>query len=395
MTQQFVSMTTGNVGESSLERADPAWRDRWSGDAEGVVVLDLGSQPAADHFPLPTDPIPDPEHPLRMVQSLTTGLAQLESDPTSPEEPRGVEPAALIAQAADAVSRAAAAGLLKRGSKVFEYPSPHGGSWVEPLTARGLVEVYDGRVDVITDIFGMMHEADQRAALLERANRLKSDGVLLMQYHTIAAIVRSGTWNALRHGHFAYYSTPVLVEMGQQVGLVAVGCWEFELYGGTIMLAFSKEGVQAPEVTAMIEREIAEGILNPSKLASLGGAVRESTAAIREFIDRAIGNNKVVAGYGAASRTSSLLRCANITNDEVIAIADASSSKHGRCMPGNRIPIISPAELVASRPDLVLLFVPDLLNEVRAALPEIEAAGGRWVVLDPMPREVDPVARER
>jgi hypothetical protein len=27
----------------------------------------------------------------------------------------------------------------------------------------------------------------------------------------------------------------------------------------------------------------------------------------------------------------------------------------------------------------VLLFVPDLLAEVRAAFPEVETAGGRWV----------------
>jgi hypothetical protein len=30
-------------------------------------------------------------------------------------------------------------------------------------------------------------------------------------------------------------------------------------------------------------------------------------------------------------------------------------------------------------PDAVLLFVPDLLAEVRAAFPEVEAAGARWV----------------
>jgi hypothetical protein len=42
------------------------------------------------------------------------------------------------------------------------------------------------------------------------------------------------------------------------------------------------------------------------------------------------------------------------------------------------------------RPDKVLLFVPDLLNEVRQALPEIERNGGRWVVIDPMPREIAP-----
>jgi hypothetical protein len=59
-------------------------------------------------------------------------------------------------------------------------------------------------------------------------------------------------------------------------------------------------------------------------------------------------------------------------------------------MPGGRIPIVSPNDLVARRPDKVLLFVPDLLDEVRQALPEIERYGGRWVVLDPMPREIAP-----
>jgi hypothetical protein len=61
-------------------------------------------------------------------------------------------------------------------------------------------------------------------------------------------------------------------------------------------------------------------------------------------------------------------------------------------MPGNRIPIVSPADLVELRPERVLLFVPDLLPEVRKALPDIERNGGRWVVLDPMPHEVEPVA---
>ena len=48
-------------------------------------------------------------------------------------------------------------------------------------------------------------------------------------------------------------------------------------------------------------------------------------------------------------------------------------------MPGTDIPVAAPAELAARRPGLVLLFVPDLLAEVREAFPEVETAGGRWV----------------
>jgi hypothetical protein len=48
-------------------------------------------------------------------------------------------------------------------------------------------------------------------------------------------------------------------------------------------------------------------------------------------------------------------------------------------MPGTDIPVAAPAELAARRPGAVLLFVPDLLAEVRDAFPDVETAGGRWV----------------
>ena len=44
--------------------------------------------------------------------------------------------------------------------------------------------------------------------------------------------------------------------------------------------------------------------------------------------------------------------------------------------------MISPGQLVQEKPSAVLLFLSDLLPEVRQAYPEIEAAGGRWVDAD-------------
>lgn len=390
-------MTNATTVEApDLAPADEAWTCRFCGSAAGSVVLDAGEQPASDLFPGPNDPQPDPEHPLVMVMCRDCHLVQLETDPTTPEEPRGVEPAALVAQAEAAVAQAVSEGYVRPGTRVFEYPSPHGGSWVEQLARLEMVEVAEGEAELLVDIFGMMHDADQRAALQERISHMGPDSVLLMQYHTVAAIVRSGIWNALRHGHFAYYSTPVLVEMGRQLGLTAIGVWEYSLYGGTLLLAFAKDGSrwggQADSVSAMIERETAEGITDPAYVASLGTALAESVTAIEAYLAETTAQGISVGGYGAASRTSALLRCAHITIEQVAAVADASTGKHGRTMPGNRIPIVSPADLVAMKPERVLLFVPDLLPEVRRALPDIEANGGRWVVLDPMPREVDPVS---
>src|SRR3974390_2708008 len=103
----------------------------------GHLVLDLGEQPACDFFPRSDDPGPDPVYPLQMWLCASCGLAQLVDDPTMPEEPKGTEPAALVAQAADAVELVATAGLLPDGGRVAEYGSPHGGSWLGLLAQRG------------------------------------------------------------------------------------------------------------------------------------------------------------------------------------------------------------------------------------------------------------------
>ena len=83
-------------------------------------------------------------------------------------------------------------------------------------------------------------------------------GVLLLQFHTLAAIVADGGWNALRHGHYAYYATPVLVRMLDEIGFEVTHAFLFDLYGGTVLLAARRHGVDGPRdpdaVTALVER---------------------------------------------------------------------------------------------------------------------------------------------
>ena len=144
----------------------------------GHLVLDLGRQPACDYFPQCDDPGPDPVYPLQMWLCSSCGLAQLLADPTVPEEPRGTEPAALVAQAADAVGRVAAAGLLPTAAwSPSTAARTAGPGWACSPTAVWCRPSLGEQADVILDCFGMMHAADQRAALAERAARLAPGGV--------------------------------------------------------------------------------------------------------------------------------------------------------------------------------------------------------------------------
>jgi hypothetical protein len=313
------------------------------------------------------------------------GLAQLLADPTVPDEPRGVEPAALVAQATDAVNRIATAGLLRPSARVAEYGSPHGGSWLGLLEDRGLIPAAAGEpADVIVDCFGMMHAADQSAALAERAARLAPGGVLFLQYHCLLTIVRDGQWNVLRHGHYAYYSTTALTTMLAAAGLVPRAAWQFDLYGGTVLLAAGRAGhgkrasVPTSDVLSLLSAEEAAGIRRPETVSTLQREATAQTRGLRDWLTGMRNAGQTVLGYGAASRAVALLCSAGVNRDLLPAIADASPAKQGLRMPGTDIPIISPAELTARRPAAVVVFVPDLLAEVRKAYPEVEESGGQW-----------------
>lgn len=350
----------------------------------GSVVLDLGEQPACDYFPGSDDLGPDPRYPLQMWLCSSCGLAQLSADPTVPEEPRSTEPAALTAQAADAVGRVAAAGLLAAGHRVAEYGSPHGGSWLELLAARGLAAVDEGEpAEVVLDCFGLMHDPDQARALARRAARVTAGGVLLLQYHSLATIVSCGQWNALRHGHYAYYSTAALVRMLAEVGFRPRMAWQFALYGGTVLLAAGhaadSSGEPDESVRELLAHDTVTGVCDPAALAKLQDSAHARAQGLHDWLSaqRRAGNR--VLGYGAASRAVALLCRAGVDRALLPAIVDASPAKHGTRMPGTDIPVVGPEQLAARQPDAVVLFLADLLDEVRQNYPGVEAGGGRWV----------------
>ena len=353
----------------------------------GQVVLDLGEQPACDYFPPVDVSGPDQVYPLQMWLCSRCGLAQLVADPTVSEEPKGVEPAALVAQAKDAVRRVVAAGLVGDRATVAEYGSPHGGSWVGLLADQGLVPARsDEPAELIIDCFGMMHAADQATALAERVARVARDGVLLLQYHSLDTIVRKGQWNILRHGHYAYYSTSALNWMLASVGFSPRTAWKFELYGGTVLLAARRDidlpGSADQAVRELLAAEADAGLLTPAGVSDLQQSAREHAQRIRCWLASAHSEGRTVVGYGAASRAVALLRLAGIDSELLTAVADASPAKQRTRMPGTSIPIISPDDLVQQQPDAVLVFVSDLTPEIRASYPAVEASGGTWVDAD-------------
>ena len=308
-----------------------------------------------------------------------------------PEEPRGTEPAALVAQAADAVDRVAAAGLLPAGARVAEYGSPHGGSWLGLLADRGLKPVDDAaEADVILDCFGMMHAADQAAALAERAARLAPGGVLLLQYHSLDTIIRHRPVERA-----AARSLRVLLDhradrdagRGRLQPAHGVAFRPLRRHRAARRRAATRRRRPA---TARRRRSAPCSPRRPAPASATRTSLRglqQDVAGQRRRAARLARPAARPPGRpcSATAPHPGRSRCCarpGLTATCCPRWRTRRPAKQGLRMPGTAIPVISPAELTARRPDEVALFVSDLMAEVRAAYPEIEAGGGHWVDAD-------------
>jgi C-methyltransferase C-terminal domain len=63
-----------------------------------------------------------------------------------------------------------------------------------------------------------------------------------------------------------------------------------------------------------------------------------------------------VAAYGVATRGNTLLNCCGATTEEILFVADPDPAKHGRLLPGSRIPIVPVETLIADPPDDVVIL---------------------------------------
>jgi hypothetical protein len=159
--------------------------------------------------------------------------------------------------------------------------------------------------------------------------------------------------------------------------------WQFDLYGGTVLLAATRntDSEAAPDATvrALIAGEEKLGVRDPERVRGLQHAAESCADAVHQWLSERQAAKTTVLGYGAASRAVALLCRAGVDSSLLPAVADASPAKQGRRMPGTDIPVIGTEELVAAHAASILLFLPDLLTEVRNGLPQIEASGGRWI----------------
>jgi hypothetical protein len=354
-------------------------------------VLDLGRQPASDSFPPADSDVEETRWPLTLWLCSRCALVQLGVDPSLPEAPLAVESETMRRHAAHAGAAVLEQFGLHPGATVTEAASHHGGSWLPHLVAAGLRSLplsADGQADLVVDVHGLAHAPDTDAALAAHARRLRPDGRLVLEFHHLLPLLRDGQFDTVRHGHPVYLSLLALGPALARHGLAVTSVLQSSAYGGSLRVTarFADLGV-APDasVSRVLHAERQAGVDQAQALRELQAQAGRTERALRDYLVAARAAGRVVLAYGAPSKASVLLCSSDIGAELLPFTADLSPAKQGRRLPGCAVPIRSPEELLAARPDEVLILTWDIAQEVAEQLAVVASWGGRFLVPLPEP----------
>ena len=360
-------------------------------------VLDLGSQPAADEFLAIDDLRPQDVWPLVVGWCDSCTLLQLIGGDEVGEQPMlAVVSGQVETHALNSARKVVAQLGLRPGDTFQEFHSNHGGGWAAALAELGLRELsVDDREQpmLIVDVQWLTHQHELVPALVSHAQRLAPGGRVVLDFHHALPLMEQGQVDAFRHGHFVYMSLLALEPAFAAAGLVAINAVRTPTFGGGLQVtaaaggaAPTVAGATALEAIRAAEREV--GLSDLHRMKELGLQATAMGAALREHLIDAQARGRRVLGYGAPSRAALLLTLGGIDEALLSWTADLSPAKHGLRLPGTRIAIRSPQELIDAQPDEVLILTWDIADEVAQQLISAGLRDAELFTAAPRPRRV-------
>ena len=209
---------------------------------------------------------------------------------------------------------------------------------------------------------------------------LTNDGVFIMECNYWGGMVDNVNYSLIYHDHYSYFSIKVWIDFAKKYKMKVFDAVITPAHGGSLRLFVSKDNRPATERFIKLAKAEREKKLNTfSASIKYKKNVMSISKKLRDLVINLTKKGKRVAGYGAAAKGMTILKCSNIGN-KLVYFVDDSPAKQGYYSPVDHVPIISRKEAERKLPDYFIILAPNYSDVILNKEKNFRKNGGKFII---------------
>lgn len=238
-----------------------------------------------------------------------------------------------------------------------------------------------GKADAFLAANVMCHIPDIIGVVKGISKLLKPTGVVMFEDPYLGDIITKTSYDQIYDEHvFLFSALSVQYLFGLQ-GMELIDVLPQKTHGGSMRYVLAHQGTYPVKesVSKLIAQEKAQGLDRLDTFKVFQTNVERSKKKLVTLLQELKSQGKRVVGYGATSKSTTILNYCCIGPELIEFISDTTPIKQGKYTPGMHIPVVPYERFKSNPPDYAVLFAWNHAEEIMAKERDFMEAGGRWI----------------
>ena len=244
-----------------------------------------------------------------------------------------------------------------------------------------ILKNYVNNTDIITGSNVICHIPDLKNLILTVDKLLSKKGLFIFEEPYIGSMFEKIAYDQIYDEHIFMFSINSVKKIFDLYNFELIDVLPQSTAGGSMRYVISRKKEHN------ISQRVSRGLLieNKNNLNNLKSCLefKKNCELSKEKITNKLkkfkNEGKKICGYGATSKSTTILNYCNLNKDIINFICDTTKEKIGKFSPGTHIPIVPISHFHQNMPDVAYLFSWNHREEIFAKEKDFIRKGGQWM----------------
>ncbi len=194
---------------------------------------------------------------------------------------------------------------------------------------------------------------------------LKNKGTIIIEVQYLLNTLKDLTFDNIYHEHYNYWSLTSLANFFKQLNAKIVKAEKINTHGGSLRVYIKKDKTSKVDksVKNLLDEEEKFGLKKYSTYKQFGEKIYTIQKNVKKNIQKLKSNGKKLIGYGSPAKATTSLNFFGVSS-EIDFIVEDNKLKHGKFIPGVKIPIVS-KERVLDKNNTILVLAWNFYEDIK------------------------------